>query len=252
MRIGILECGLPPAPLLEEHGSYDTMVRRLLRGGAAEADSRGEAAGDAAGGGPAGWEVVSFRARDGVLPEAATACDAYVLTGSPAGVYDPLPWIPPLLEFLRNARGRAKLVGICFGHQAMAQAFGGEVIQSPRGWGVGLHRYALRERRPWMGEASDAPAAIAVPASHQDQVVQLPPGARVTVASEFTPFAGLDYGDAISFQFHPEFSPAFGTALTALRRDTYPQLADAAIASYGEADSCERVDGWIRRFLAAG
>jgi GMP synthase-like glutamine amidotransferase len=93
-----------------------------------------------------------------------------VITGSNAGVYDGLRWINDLMAFLRNARGSSKLIGICFGHQAMAQALGGSVIKSPKGWGIGLHRSELHARPYWM----DDDAAVAVPASHQDQVVTLP------------------------------------------------------------------------------
>ncbi len=224
MTVGILQCGAPPDALALQHGTYGAMVQRLL--------------------GP-GRDTVIFDVTAGALPPSATACDAYVLTGSPAGVYDDLPWIAPLLGFLRDARGRAKLVGICFGHQAMAQAFGGSVVKSPKGWGIGLQRYGVTHQVPW----TDGAAHVDVPASHQDQVVACPPGARVTAASAFTPYAGLDYGDAISFQFHPEFTPAFGTALIEARRDRYGPLAGPAVASYGQPNDCARVGGWISRFL---
>lgn len=224
-RIGILGCGEPPAPLRATYGCYADMVARLV--------------------GP-GSDTEVFDATAGVLPPDAAACDGYVVTGSPAGVYDDLPWIPPLLDFLRAARGRAKLVGICFGHQAMAQAFGGEVTKSPKGWGLGVHRYDVVARAPWMDDAQ----VIRAPASHQDQVIVAPPGARVTVASDFTPLAGLDYGDAISFQFHPEFTAQFGRALIESRRDRYGPLAETAIASYRDPGDGARVAAWIGRFLA--
>ena len=76
-----------------------------------------------------------------------------MITGSAAGVYDPLPWIAPLKDFLVSAKGRAKLVGVCFGHQVMAEAFGGKVIKSPKGWGLGLHAYEVVRREGWMDEA---------------------------------------------------------------------------------------------------
>lgn len=224
MTIGILECGLTPSDLRDQFGSYDAMVRRLL--------------------GP-GRAVTTYRVTEGELPPMATACDAYVLTGSSAGVYDPLPWIPGLLGFLREARGRAKMVGICFGHQAMAEAFGGSAIKSQKGWGIGLQRYDVAHRAPWM----DGVDHVDAPASHQDQVVTPPPGARVIAASAFTPYAGLDYGDAISFQFHPEFDAAFGVALIESRLQRYGELADPAIASYARPGDGARVGGWIRRFL---
>ena len=136
---------------------------------------------------------------------------ALVITGSSAGVYDPLPWIAPLKSFLVEARGRTALVGVCFGHQVMAEAFGGQVIKSPKGWGVGLHSYDVRTARPWM----DGVGTFKAPASHQDQVVAAPPGAEVVAGSEFTPFGMLDYGSdrAISLQLHPEFEPAYARAL---------------------------------------
>lgn len=223
MRIGILECGRSPPELQAQHGSYAAMAAALT-------------------GLPARiWPVL-----DGVLPDSPTECEGWLLTGSPAGVYDPLPWIPPLLDFLRAARGRARLVGICFGHQAMAQAFGGQVVKSPKGWGVGLHDYAVTPA-PWMG---DAPANIRVAAMHQDQVVQKPADAEVVCASGFTPLAGLDYGDAISFQFHPEFTPEFGRDLIRARVAPLGELAGPALESYAQPDDRAMVAGWIARFLA--
>jgi GMP synthase-like glutamine amidotransferase len=223
MTIGILLCGDFSATLQAEFGSYSSMVRKLL-------GSRSAAV---------------FDVRKGQLPGLTSACEAYVITGSSAGVYDDLPWIKDLMAFLRNARGRSKLIGICFGHQAMAQAFGGSVLKSPKGWGIGLHRYEFPARRRWMDDA----AAVAVPASHQDQVVTLPPDARVIASSAFTPHAGLDYGDAISFQFHPEFSRAFAAALIDAKRERYPHLAASAIQSHLQPDDCARVGRWIGRFL---
>lgn len=226
MTVGILQCGDPPEALRPAHGSYGAMMSRLL--------------------GPE-RDTLLYDVTKGELPAVPTLHKAYVLTGSPAGVYEDLPWIPGLTAFLQGTKGRAKLVGICFGHQAMAQAFGGRVVKSPKGWSIGLHRYAVRDRAPWMDDA----VHVDVPASHQDQVVACPPGARVTAASAFTPLAGLDYGDAISFQFHPEFHREFGSALIEARRDLYVPLAGPALASYAQPDDCARVGRWIGRFLDA-
>ncbi|UPY37860.1 type 1 glutamine amidotransferase [Sediminicoccus sp. KRV36] len=224
MKIGILQCGAVPEELEAEHGRYGAMVQRLL---------------------PPARDTVLHDVTAGDLPHSPTDCEAWLLTGSPAGVYDDLPWIAPLMAFLRQARGRTKLVGICFGHQAMAQAWGGRVVKSPKGWGIGLHRYDVRQPAAWMEDR----AAVHVPASHQDQVVEAPAGARVTIANEFTPLAGLDYGDAVSFQCHPEFTPEFGVALLQSRRDRFGPLAGPAIASLARPHDCARVAQWIRRFL---
>jgi GMP synthase-like glutamine amidotransferase len=91
---------------------------------------------------------------------------------------------------------------------------------------------------------------IAIPVSHQDQIVVQPPNTELIASSPFTPFAALAWADrpAISFQFHPEFSPAYAKALIAFRHDALPE-PDAAMASLDAPNDSARVAGWIRRFL---
>jgi GMP synthase-like glutamine amidotransferase len=223
MKVAILETGRPPGKLAEQFGDYPAMFERLL--------------------GP-GFEVESFDVAAGALPSPA-AHSAYLITGSPAGVYDPLPWIAPLQAFIREAKD-SKMVGICFGHQVMAEALGGHVEKSDKGWGAGLHRYRIVGSEPWMDGAGE----IAAPASHQDQVVIQPPSTEVVATSFFTEYAALAWTDrpAISFQFHPEFSPAFAKALIEQRYDVVPN-PDAAIASLDAPNDSARVGGWIRNFL---
>ncbi len=226
MKVAILETGYPPGTLAEQFGDYAAMFARLL--------------------GPE-FETESFDVAAGALPGDPGAHQAYLITGSPAGVYEPLPWIAPLCDFIRGA-GSARMVGICFGHQIMAEALGGHVEKSDKGWGAGLHLYSIVRREPWM----DGAGAIAVPASHQDQVVVQPPNTEVVARSFFTPLAALAWTDrpAISFQFHPEFSPEFAKALIEKRYDIVPD-PDVAIASLDAPNDNARVAGWIRRFLQA-
>jgi GMP synthase-like glutamine amidotransferase len=226
MDIGILSTGGPPPDLAPRFGPYDAMFARLL--------------------GP-DVGVRPYDVQAGELP-APDAHPAFLITGSAAGVYEPLPWIEPLLGFLREAKGRTKLVGICFGHQAMAEALGGRVEKSERGWGIGLQDYEIWESAPWMGEAP--PPRIAVPVSHQDQIVVPPPGTRVLAGNAFTPFGLLEYEDApaISMQFHPEFDPAYAQALIESRRARVPD-PDSAIASLDRPNDQSLVAAWIRRFL---
>jgi GMP synthase-like glutamine amidotransferase len=224
MKLAILETGRPPGDLAERFGDYPDMFERML--------------GD-------GFDVRALDVANGELPPDPAAFDAYLITGSPAGVYDDLPWIAGLCDFIRSAKA-SKMVGVCFGHQAMAEALGGRVEKSDKGWAVGLHRYAVKRAYPWMDGASD----IAAPVSHQDQVVEQPPGTEVIASSQFTPFAALAWTDrpAISFQFHPEFAPEFAKALIEHRRDRLPD-PDAAIASLDAPNDRARVAAWIRRFL---
>lgn len=225
MKVGILETGAPPEALIPRFGRYPAMFAELL--------------------GP-GFETAVYDAT-APLPEPA-AHGAWLITGSPAGVYEPRPWIEPLKVFLRDASDASKLVGICFGHQIMAEAFGGRVEKSERGWGIGLHTYEVLKREPWM----DRQEAVAVPVSHQDQVVSQPPATEVLAANAFSPFGMLAWSDrpAISMQFHPEFSPAFAKALIEARRETLPE-PDAALASLDRPNDRDRVGGWIRAFLRA-
>ena len=225
MKVAILETGKPPAELIPRFGTYPAMFARLL--------------------GP-GFETVPYDVEAGALPEQG-AYEAALVTGSPAGVYDDLPWIAPLEAWLRAARGRTKLVGVCFGHQIMAQAFGGRVEKSERGWGVGLQTYDVCRPAPFM----DGEERVAIPVSHQDQIVVQPPESAVLSASDFSPYGVLGYTNqpALSMQFHPEFEADFARALIEVRRERLPD-PDAAIASLSRPDDRARVAGWIRRFLA--
>jgi GMP synthase-like glutamine amidotransferase len=225
MNVGILETGKPPEALRGRFADYPAMFADLL--------------------GPR-FTVTAYDVEAGELPPTPEAHPAYLVTGSPAGVYDELPWIAPLKDFLRAAKGKAKLVGICFGHQIMAEAFGGKVEKSERGWGVGLQTLEVCATAPFLGGEQ----TISIPASHQDQIVVQPPATRVLAANAFSPFGVLAYEDqpALSMQFHPEFSPEFGKALIEARRTSLPD-PEAALASLTQPNDRQAVAGWIRRFL---
>ncbi|MCW1430496.1 glutamine amidotransferase-related protein [Novosphingobium sp. JCM 18896] len=229
MKLGILQTGQPPAGL-EGFGGYPAMFEKLL----------GEAA----------YDYAVYDLQAGQWPDRVEACPAYLLTGSASGAYEDLPWIGQLTAFLQQARGKAALVGICFGHQIMAHAFGGKVVQSPKGWGQGAHRYEVLRDEPWL----DGAKTITLPASHQDQVVGLPLGAEVIAASAFSRFGMLAYRDqpAISLQLHPEFEPDYATALAETRRGNGLDDAqvDRAAASLREPNDRAKAAGWIQSFLA--
>jgi GMP synthase-like glutamine amidotransferase len=225
MRIGILETGKPPPGLRGRFADYPAMFAELL--------------------GP-GFDFSTYNVEAGLLPPSPDAEEAYIVTGSPAGVYDDLAWMAPLKDFLRAAKGKAKLLGICFGHQIMAEAFGGTVEKSARGWGVGLQTLEVCGTAPFLG----GERTVSIPASHQDQIVVQPPGSRVLARSDFSPFGVILYEDqpALSLQFHPEFSPEFAAALIEARRDRLPD-PEAALASLQRPNDRQAVAGWLRRFL---
>ena len=226
MQIGILETGRPPARL-SGFPSYAAMSADLL--------------------GPS-HTCAAFDVAAGQWPDPASF-DAFLITGSAAGVYDPLPWIAALKEYLRALPPRTPLVGICFGHQIMAEAFGGRAERSARGWGLGLHRYAVAAPAPFMEDARP----VAVPVSHRDQVTRVPPAARVLGGNAHCPNGILAYADrrALSVQCHPEFAPDYARALTRDHRAALqnPALAAQALASLDAPHDSARVGTWIRRFL---
>jgi len=233
MKLTILQTGEVPEPLRGRFGPYAGMFQRMF-------DATGH-----------GFTYETVKVSEGEpLPDAG-ALEGVVLTGSAAGVYDDLAWLEPLREFIRTGyAARTPMLGICFGHQIMADALGADVNKSEKGWGLGRHTYGVKARPRFM-EA--APTALAVACSHQDQVIVPPRDAEVILASDFTPNAGLAYanGAALSFQPHPEFEDDYTLALAELRRGRAPDaVIDAAIASVATPSDSRAVAGYIAAFFA--
>ncbi len=202
MLIGILETGRVNPDLIAAHGEYVPMFESWLKPAFPQVRLRG------------------YASIDGEIPASATECDAWLITGSKHGVYEELPWIEPLKGFLREVRSAGTpMIGVCFGHQIMAEAFGGSAVKSDKGWGVGVHDYQVTRRAGWM---DGGPDEFAIHALHQDQVVEIPDDATVLANSPFCEFAMLAYGDperpdAISIQPHPEFNRPYAQDLIELR-----------------------------------
>ena len=234
MKLGILKTDAVRPEWVPRFGEYPDMFIELL----SRADPD--------------LEFAVYDVEQGRYPDAIDDVDAYLITGSKSSVYEDQPWIATLLDFVRELhRRRKKLVGICFGHQAVAQALGGRVGKSPRGWGVGLHTHRFADTPPWHDQG-DRDLDILV--SHEDQVMQIADGATALAASEFCENAVCQVGDHIlTFQGHPEFSPDYAREIMEFRREL---LGDATyrkgVASLDGAHEGSRVAGWILNFLYAG
>lgn len=179
MKIGILQTGHAHDALRPTHGDYGDMFERLFRG-----------------------HGLSFRIYDveGMeFPATVHDAEGWLISGSRHGAYEDHAFIPPLEAFIRDALAAdVPMVGICFGHQIMAQALGGTVEKFEGGWSVGATAYEIE------GET------ITLNAWHRDQVVRPPEGAETVGHSPFCAHAALRYGrQAYSVQPHPEFDRAF-------------------------------------------
>jgi GMP synthase (glutamine-hydrolysing) len=221
MKIGILRTGHSPEGMIETMGDYDTMFERLLGGH--------------------DFTFETFSVVDGVFPQGPQDAGGWLITGSKHGAYEDHPWIPPLEDLIRaiHASGRP-LVGVCFGHQIIAQAMGGTVEKFAGGWSVGRTEYTLDGK------------TVALNAWHQDQVTQVPQGARVVGSSDFCANAMLAYGDSIwTVQAHPEFTPDFLDGLIRTRgKGVVPDsLLDAANATLPLPDDNPLIASHMAQFL---
>ncbi|WP_444978946.1 glutamine amidotransferase-related protein, partial [Aeromonas caviae] len=120
MRLGILDCDRLDPDLVGDFGPvYSEMFIKGFRALAPELEFR------------------VWSALDGDLPLDLTECDAWLITGSRHDAYSDIPWILALRDWIRRAHdANVKLAGVCFGHQVIAQALGGEVMKSTKGWGL--------------------------------------------------------------------------------------------------------------------
>ena len=221
MLIGILETGRAPDALRPDHGDYPTMFARLLDG--------------------QGFTFRTWHVEGMDFPDDVHAADGWLITGSRHGAYEDHAFIPPLEDFIRRAYDAGvPMVGICFGHQIIAQALGGKVEKFGGGWAAGPQDYDFG------GET------VTLNAWHQDQVVEKPEGAEVVGTHPFCANAALVYGDrAFTVQAHPEFSDAFVDGLMQTRgKGVVPEAVMAAAgARLGRPNSASAIADRIARFF---
>jgi len=228
MHIGLLECDEVTGRFAEISGGYREMFAALLP------EAR----------------FAYYRAHEGALPASPNACDAWLCTGSRYSAYDTMPWVGALAQFIRDLHVLKKpFVGICFGHQMLAHALGGEVAKAENGWGVGVLPMEIVSSEPWMQPPR---AEVLIQHMHQDQVQRLPPGSVVLGRSAHCEIGMFRVGETmLGIEGHPEFTPEFSEALIRARRERIgTERSDAALKSVRQPNDGMLVGRWIAHFLA--
>ena len=231
-RLGILQAGRSPDALLDRFPDYNRMFVDLLGEGA--------------------FDYLHWPVLDGVFPDSVDDADAWLITGSRFGAYEDHDWIPPLEAFIRKVYASGKpMVGICFGHQVIAQALGGKVEKFSGGWSVGRVEYDLDKSVFGTPESvsNDSPGLMAF---HQDQVVELPAEAKNVGSSHFCKHAALLYGNRIlTIQPHPEFDGRFVQGLMETRGELLPTDVKPRAAETLEQPIAQgRIAETLRQFLS--
>jgi GMP synthase (glutamine-hydrolysing) len=130
------------------------------------------------------------------------------ITGSHAMVTDHADWSESTAAWLiRAVEKEIPLLGICYGHQLLAYAFGGEVANNPNGIEFGTAEIVLTEAAIKDPLFSILPSKASVQATHTQSVTKLPPGAKLLASTSLDPNHAFVIGDsAWGVQFHPEFN----------------------------------------------
>ena len=231
MIIGILEADKLDDELVQRFGRYADTFAQLL----SAVDPK--------------LRFQTYHVTEGEYPQDINDCDAYLITGSKTSCYEDLDWIHRLKRFVLDCVEREiKLLGICFGHQLIAQALGGKVEKSIKGWGIGLASSEVKHPPDWMKPQQKCFNLLV---SHQDQVTRLPDEARLVATNDFCPIAGYRVNHSVlTFQGHPEFSRDYLQYIMTDRREYIGEQAyEQGVKSLEQNEDNELVAQWMVNFV---
>ncbi len=232
LNIGLLLCDDVPEDGRDRFGDYTGMFSRAINA----VDEH--------------IELSPYDAYKQMLPNQIDAHDGYLISGSGASVFEDKQWIKSLMAFVSQCHtSRIKTVGICFGHQLIAHALGGETVRSEKGWGFGIHSARLNTNPNWLGADSDLYNLVVI---HQDQVTSLPEGFSTIASNDFCPNSMITDSEVmLGIQGHPEFGKDYCAYRAEFRRktigeDKYRETIE--LLENNETDS-HQVFGWVSRFF---
>ena len=232
LRIGLIQCDHVADDLVEAHGDYEDMFSDLLH---AQDQT---------------IEVAIYDLTTDNFPVDLHACDGYIITGSQFSAYDDIPWIHKAKSLIVELyQAKIPTIGICFGHQLIAESLGGKVQKAEdKGWGVGVHQWNIKNSQEWMGEA---PETFSMRVSHQDQVVEMPKDSQLIAGSEFCPIAGFQTGEHfLTMQGHPEFSKEYSAALINKCIDRIGEdVSKTGLNTLKKPVDADDVGGWMVTFI---
>lgn len=200
MKIGLLQCDHVMPENRAEFGDYSDFFGNLFRRHAPEI------------------VLELFDIQQDEYPEHPDRYAGFIGTGSSRSVWENIDWISRFKKFVIELyQGGNKFIGICFGHQMIAEALGGRCEKSGRGWGVGVKKVAVVQKKSWMNPELDSYRLIF---SHQDQISALPENSKVLGGNEHCPCSMILVGSHfLGIQAHPEFTPAYSRRLMQMRID---------------------------------
>ncbi len=235
MKLGILKTDALKPEFVKQFGEYPDMFARRIHA----IDTS--------------IELVTYDVQKGFYPKDLNEVDAYLITGSKSSVYDQEPWLDELKDFVRVLhKAKKKLIGICFGHQLVAEVLGGKTGKADQGWCVGVHEAVFSEKaQDHLGHLKNDQKSFSLVSSHQDQVLQIAKGSEVIASTQTCPNYMTVLGDhIITVQGHPEFDTEFASQLLDMRRSIFgEELYSTAKRSLKESADNLLVIRWCLDFI---